>query len=116
MSLDGIFCVTDGLAYFILKMLRRLGVDVPRDIQLIGYDGIRFFSDPDYICSTIVQPVPDIAELCVRLLLDSPYAKNLRCYAFLSLTPMAEPHGKMRDLRCQTVPKLHVGESALSAR
>lgn len=32
--------------------------------------GIRFFGDTDYICSTIVQPVPDIAELCVRLLLD----------------------------------------------
>ncbi len=89
MSLDGIFCVTDGLAYFILKMLRRLGVDVPRDIQLIGYDGIRFFGDPDYICSTIVQPVPDIAELCVRLLLD----KSIREKPSLLCLPVTYAYG-----------------------
>lgn len=89
MSLDGIFCVTDGLAYFIMKMLRRLGVDVPRDIQLIGYDGIRFFGDADYLCSTIVQPVPDIAELCVRLLLD----KSIREKPSLLCLPVTYAYG-----------------------
>ena len=89
MSLDGIFCVTDGLAYFILKILRRLGLDVPRDIQLIGYDGIRFFGDADYLCSTIVQPVPDIAELCVRLLLD----KSIREKTSLLCLPVTYAYG-----------------------
>ncbi len=89
MSLDGIFCVTDGLAYFILKILRRLGLDVPRDIQLIGYDGIRFFGDADYLCSTIVQPVPDIAELCVRLLLD----KSIREKPSLLCLPVTYAYG-----------------------
>ena len=89
MSLDGIFCVTDGLAYFILKILRRLGLDVPRDIQLIGYDGIRFFGDADSLCSTIVQPVPDIAELCVRLLLD----KSIREKPSLLCLPVTYAYG-----------------------
>ena len=35
---------------------------------MIGFDGIRYFGDEDYICSTIVQPVQEIAEMCVELL------------------------------------------------
>lgn len=70
LSFDGIFCVTDGLAYFVLKMLNRLGLRVPEDVQVIGFDGIRFFGDNNYICSTIVQPVTDIAKMCVNLVLD----------------------------------------------
>lgn len=67
---EGIFCVTDGLAYVVIKMLRNLGLRVPEDVQVIGFDGIRYFSSQDYICSTIVQPIPEIAGMCVDLLLQ----------------------------------------------
>ncbi|MDE7429082.1 MAG: LacI family DNA-binding transcriptional regulator [Lachnospiraceae bacterium] len=69
LDFDGIFCVTDRLACLVLKMLHKLGQRVPEDIQLIGFDGIRAFGTLDYHCSTIVQPVPEIAEMCVELLL-----------------------------------------------
>ena len=45
-------------------------------MQVIGFDGIRMFGDLDYICSTIVQPVADIAEACVSMVL-SPDFKGL---------------------------------------
>lgn len=70
LSFDGIFCVTDRLAYYILKMLKALGQRVPEDVQVIGFDGIHYFKPDDYICSTIVQPAADIAEMCVELLLQ----------------------------------------------
>ncbi len=70
LDFDGIFCVTDRLAYLILGTLRRLHQRVPEDVQLIGFDGIRAFGDVDYHCSTIVQPVPEISEMCVNLLLQ----------------------------------------------
>ncbi|MDE7298869.1 MAG: LacI family DNA-binding transcriptional regulator [Lachnospiraceae bacterium] len=70
LAFDGIFCVTDGLAHCVIKMLRRLDQRVPEDVQVIGFDGIRYFGSEEYICSTIVQPVPDIAEMCVELLLQ----------------------------------------------
>lgn len=76
LSFDGIFCVTDGLAYFVMKMLRRLNQRVPEDVQVIGFDGIRFFGDKNYLCSTIVQPIPDIAKMCVRLLLDENWREK----------------------------------------
>ncbi|MCX4321548.1 MAG: LacI family DNA-binding transcriptional regulator [Lachnospiraceae bacterium] len=70
LSFDGIFCVTDKLAYLIIKTLRRLNLRVPEDVQVIGFDGIRVFPGTEYVCSTIVQPVPEIAEMCVNLLLQ----------------------------------------------
>lgn len=76
LSFDGIFCVTDRLACDILNVLRRHRLRVPEDVQLIGFDGIRAFGNMNYHCSTIVQPVPDIAEMCVDLLLrDSAMTK-----------------------------------------
>ena len=65
---DGIFCVTDFLAYRVTKMLREMGLKVPEQVQVIGFDGVRMFGDQEYICSTIVQPVREIAEMCVDLL------------------------------------------------
>ncbi|MDE6406044.1 MAG: substrate-binding domain-containing protein, partial [Lachnospiraceae bacterium] len=50
-------------------ILHRFQIRVPEDVQLIGFDGIRTFGSMDYHCSTIVQPVPDMAEMCVDLLL-----------------------------------------------
>ncbi len=70
LSFDGIFCVTDSVAYSVLKILGKLGQRVPEDVQVIGYDGTRILGDKEYVCSTIVQPVPDIAEMCVELLLQ----------------------------------------------
>lgn len=66
---DGIFCVTDKLVYEIRIMLEEMGLRVPEDVQLIGFDGTHYFGNKDYICSTIVQPVPEIAEMCAELLI-----------------------------------------------
>lgn len=70
LDFDGLFCVTDFIAYKVLKILKKLNIKVPEDVQVIGYDGVQMFGDDDYICSTIVQPVHDIAEMCVELLLQ----------------------------------------------
>ena len=74
LAFDGIFCVTDKLAFDIIKALRRMGQRVPEDIQVIGYDGLRMFGDCDYYCSTIVQPVEAMAETCVNLVLEESTA------------------------------------------
>ena len=76
LTFDGIFCGTDTVAYQVIGILRKIGLRVPEDVQVIGFDGIRMFGDLDYICSTIVQPVADIAEACVSMVL-SPDFKGL---------------------------------------
>ena len=75
LKFDGIFCVTDNLATQIVNSLRRMGQRVPEDVQVIGFDGIRHFGDLDYCCSTIVQPLEEMAETCVELILDKEEGK-----------------------------------------
>lgn len=70
LSFDGIFCVTDSVAHAVLKILRSLELRVPEDVQVIGFDGTRISGSEEYTCSTIVQPIRDIAEMCVELLLQ----------------------------------------------
>ena len=76
LEFDGIFCVTDRLAYQIVQLLRLMGLRVPEDVQVIGFDGLRTFGDMDYYCSTIVQPVDAIAETCVDLVLQDSHANT----------------------------------------
>lgn len=65
---DGIFCATDGLVLDVGTMLRDLGLRVPQDVQLIGFDGVPVWGR-GLPCSTIVQPVAQLAETCVDIVL-----------------------------------------------
>lgn len=76
LDFDGIFCVTDSLAYQIVGTLKEMKVRVPEDVQVIGFDGIRQFGDMDYFCSTIVQPVEEMAEQCVQMVLEKDASKK----------------------------------------
>jgi LacI family transcriptional regulator len=69
LDFDGIFCVTDRVAYHVMSILYHMHLRVPDDVQIIGFDGIRSFDD-NYVCSTIVQPIEDIAQMAVELLLQ----------------------------------------------
>ena len=82
---DGLFCGTDTVAYQVIRILQTMGLRVPEDVQVIGFDGIRMFGDLNYICSTIVQPVADIAEACVSMVL-SPDFKGLPSLICLPVT------------------------------
>ena len=70
LTIDGIFCGTDRIAMCIWQLLAKMGVKVPTDVQIIGFDGLRRLSDEKYYCSTIVQPVEQIAQTCVNLVLS----------------------------------------------
>lgn len=72
LDFDGLFCVTDKVAYYVVNVLKRMGMKVPEDVQVIGFDGVRNLGDLEYVCSTIVQPVHEIAQMCVDLLLQEP--------------------------------------------
>ncbi len=70
LAFDGLFIGTDMLAWQIIRVLRGMGVRVPEDVQVIGFDGIQMFGVLEYAVSTIVQPVQEIAETCVSTVLS----------------------------------------------
>ena len=67
---DGIFCNTDILAVRIRRFLEQRGVLVPDQVQIIGYDGIVNPFTGQYVCSTIVQPLEQMAQAAVTLLMN----------------------------------------------
>lgn len=70
LAFDGIFCNTDSLAVRIRDFLAEQGIHAPEDVQLIGYDGMADYATGRYGCSTIVQPIAEMAEAAVNVLLD----------------------------------------------
>ena len=66
---DGAFCATDRVAAEIQAFMEETGIRVPEDVQIIGFDGVRSFGDGELICSTIVQPLQQMAVACVDILL-----------------------------------------------
>ncbi len=92
--LDGLFCGTDLMAWQIERIVKSLGLRVPEDVQIIGFDGIRMFGDKDYVCSTIVQPVPELAETAVSMVLSNDFT----CLPPLVCLPVRyQPGGTTKD-------------------
>lgn len=76
LDFDGIFCGSDTLAYHTRRTLKSLGLRVPEDVQIIGYDGIRAFDTGDFLVSTIVQPLQEMAETCVSTILSEDFSSR----------------------------------------
>ena len=70
LEFDGIFCSSDFLAGRTLRFLEENSIAVPEKVQVIGYDGIPDFFTSHYVCSTIRQPVREMAEGAVSLLMN----------------------------------------------
>ncbi|MCP1640149.1 LacI family DNA-binding transcriptional regulator [Streptococcus gallinaceus] len=68
-KIDGIFAVNDFKALDTIAVLEKIGKNVPDDVQIIGYDGIRYGEDRDYPLSTIKQPLEEMAQTAVKVLL-----------------------------------------------
>lgn len=66
---DGIFCNTDFIATQIIKFLEHRGIHIPDNVQVIGYDGIQQFGSSNYYCSTIQQPLREMAATAIDILL-----------------------------------------------
>lgn len=66
--IDGIFAINDFMALDTIRILNKLGKRVPEDVQIIGYDGIKFASDREYAVSTIKQPLEEMAKAAIDIL------------------------------------------------
>lgn len=69
-EVDGIFTVNDTMAISVCQIFKKLNKKVPEDIQVIGFDGQKTKEGEPYLVSTIVQPIKEMAETAVDLLLS----------------------------------------------
>jgi LacI family repressor for deo operon, udp, cdd, tsx, nupC, and nupG len=65
-----VFCFNDEMAMGVIEAARRHRVRVPEDLSVVGFDDIRFARIMNPSLTTIAQPMREIGEGTVRLLLD----------------------------------------------
>jgi DNA-binding LacI/PurR family transcriptional regulator len=70
LGLTAVFATNDLMAIGAMSTLRRSGLHVPEDVSLIGFDNIFLASAMIPALTTIEQPVNELGQACVRLLLD----------------------------------------------
>jgi len=69
-DIDGVFAITDMFAAKYIDRASRLGIRVPQDVKVIGYDGIQDHPYFHPVLSTIRQPVEEMARTAIKLLLN----------------------------------------------
>lgn len=68
---DAIICANDMMAFGCIDELRyHQELDVPGDVSVVGFDGVRAASWSSFDLATIVQPVESMAEAAVSMLMD----------------------------------------------
>lgn len=66
---DGVVCTDDLTAILVLQEAKKLGISIPSELKVIGFDGTQLMQTYHSELSTIAQPIEDIATLLVNLLL-----------------------------------------------
>ncbi len=64
---DGLFCYSDELAIGALHALREVGIKVPEEVKVIGFDDLPIVKYLACPLTTVAQPVEDVAEAAVSL-------------------------------------------------
>ena len=85
-QIDGIFASSDLIAAQILQVCSKLGIHVPQDIKLVGFDDVNISSLTTPRITTIHQPIKEIAELTLELLINAQDGKTV---AKRSLLPVS---------------------------
>jgi len=65
-----IFCHGDSAAVDLIQQVRRNGLEVPRDLSVVGFDDLPLASACHPPLTTIRQPIRDMAARAVRVLID----------------------------------------------
>ena len=84
--IDGIFASSDLIAAQVLQVCSKLGIRVPEDIKLVGFDDVNISSLTTPRITTIHQPIKEIAELTLELLINAQDGKTV---AKRSLLPVS---------------------------
>ncbi len=78
---DGIFCANDITAMGALDAARDLGIKIPEQLSVIGFDDIPAAAWSAYSLTTVRQPVDQMIETSIALLLESIEQPNWKAAA-----------------------------------
>jgi len=67
---DAILCGNDLIAFGVIEVLKRNGINVPKDVSIVGYDDISFSSYHTPKLTTVHQPTYEVGQMSTKILLD----------------------------------------------
>ena len=68
---DAIFCANDLMAMGALDQARHMGVRVPAELSIIGFDDVPMAGWPGYSLTTVRQPVERMVDSTIQVLLNA---------------------------------------------
>lgn len=77
-DVDGVLCVNDNLAIGLISHAQKLGVKVPKDLSVVGFDDIAFSKFFNPSLSTVSLNLKELGSAAVRLL-EKQIASNQKC-------------------------------------
>jgi LacI family transcriptional regulator, galactose operon repressor len=87
-AVDGVVCPSDPLAIGVIQAATELGIGVPDELMVIGYDDDHFASESSIPVSTVGQPGRRMGELAVELLTEEIREPS----GHVHQTVMLDPH------------------------
>lgn len=67
-DVDGIFCSSDIIAFYVISVLKKLNYKIPEDVQVIGFDNIELSGILLPKLTTISQPIFEMGREAIRKL------------------------------------------------
>ncbi len=68
-KVDAIVAYNDQIAFHLIKAIRELGLKVPQDISITGYDNSQPAANTDITLTTIVHPQQELGKIAAQMLL-----------------------------------------------
>lgn len=76
---DAVFVANDHMAFAVMDTLRfELGLRIPEDVSVVGYDDVPAASWKAYSLTTVNQPADDMVEQAVHMLLSKIKGQSLK--------------------------------------
>ena len=80
-SFSALFAANDVMAIGAMKALKKHGLSIPDDVEVIGFDNISICELTEPPLTTIEQPLTEIGRLVARLILDILAGKPVQDYS-----------------------------------
>ena len=85
-EIDGVFASSDLIASQILQVCSKLGKRVPEDIKIVGFDDVMISQITNPPISTIHQPIKEMAEAAVDMVIAASEGKMVPKRTLLPVT------------------------------
>mgnify|MGYP002623535679 CR=1 FL=1 len=85
-EIDGVFASSDLIAAQVLQVCAKIGKRVPDDLKIVGFDDVMISQITDPPISTIHQPIKEMAEAAVDMVIDASEGKTVPKRTLLPVT------------------------------